>query len=108
MINRLAECHATRGSKCSDAFHEVLSQMCDYTQVHFKAEEDYLRTIGYPQLADQKDEHDAFVGKMTAFSMAATEGAQDEAAVHRYLKGWLLSHILESDMQYRRFVQSRQ
>jgi hemerythrin len=40
--------------------------------------------------------------------MAATEGAQDEAAVHRYLKGWLLSHILESDMQYRRFVQSRQ
>jgi PAS domain S-box-containing protein/hemerythrin-like metal-binding protein len=107
MINRLAECHAARSSGRSDAFHEVLSQMCDYTQVHFESEEDYLQRIGYPQLADHKVEHDAFVGKMTAFSMAATDGVQDEAAVHRYLKGWLLSHILESDMQYRAFVQSR-
>jgi hemerythrin len=44
---------------------------------------------------------------MASFSMAAAEGAQDAAAVHRYLKAWLLSHILESDMQYRPFVESK-
>jgi hemerythrin-like metal-binding protein len=107
MINQLSDCHATRGSGSSGAFHEVLSRMFDYTQVHFKAEEDYLHRIDYPQLANQKIEHAAFVGKMAAFSLAASEGIQDEAAVHRYLKAWLLSHILESDMQYRSFVESK-
>jgi PAS domain S-box-containing protein/hemerythrin-like metal-binding protein len=107
MINRLADCHAARSCGSSGAFHEVLSRMFDYSQVHFKAEEDYLQRIGYPQLADQKIEHAAFVGKMAAFSMAASDGVQDETAVHRYLKDWLLSHILESDMQYRPFVESK-
>ena len=107
MINQLADCHAARNCGSSGAFHEVLSRMFDYSQVHFKAEEDYLRRIGYPQLADQKIEHAAFVGKMAAFSMAAAEGVPDEVAVHRYLKAWLLSHILESDMQYRSFAESK-
>jgi hemerythrin-like metal-binding protein len=107
MINRLADCHAARSCESSAAFHEVLSRMFDYSQVHFKAEEDYLHRIGYPQLAEQKIEHAAFVGKMAAFSMAASEGVQDTAAVHRYLKTWLLAHILESDMQYRSFAESK-
>ena len=107
LINRLADCHGARSGGSSGVFHEVLSRMFDYAQVHFKAEEDHLQRIGYPQLADQKIEHAAFVGKMAAFSMAAAEGVQDAAAVHRYLKAWLLSHILESDMQYRPFVESK-
>ena len=107
LINRLADCHAASNCGSSGAFHEVLSRMFDYSQVHFKAEEDHLHRIGYPQLAEQKIEHAAFVGKMASFSMAAAEGAQDAAAVHRYLKAWLLSHILESDMQYRPFVESK-
>jgi hemerythrin len=45
---------------------------------------------------------------MGSFNMAASEDIQDEAAVHRYLKDWWLSHILESDMQYRTFVASKQ
>jgi hemerythrin len=107
MINQLADCHAARNCGSSGACHEVLARMFDYSQVHFKAEEDYLHRIGYPQLADQKIEHAAFVGKMATFSMAAAEGVPDEAAVHRYLKDWLLSHILESDMQYRSFAESK-
>jgi hemerythrin len=43
---------------------------------------------------------------MAAFSMVASEVVQDEAAVHRYLKDWWLSHILESDRLYRSFVGS--
>jgi hemerythrin-like metal-binding protein len=106
MINRLADCHAARSSGSSGAFHEVLSRMFDYTQVHLKAEEDYLQRIGYPQFEAHRSEHTAFIEKMGAFNMAASEDIQDEAAVHRYLKDWWLSHILESDMQYRAFAES--
>jgi hemerythrin len=107
MINRLVDCHADRNCGSSGVFHEILSRMFDYTQVHFNAEEDYLRRIGYPKLADHESEHATFVNKMATFSMTASEGVQDEVAVHGYLKTWLLSHILVSDMQYRNFVESK-
>ena len=106
MINRLADCHAASSCGSSGAFHEVLSRMFDYTQVHLKAEEDYLQRIGYPQFEAHRSEHTAFIEKMGSFNMAASEDIQDEAAVHRYLKDWWLSHILESDMQYRLFAES--
>jgi hemerythrin-like metal-binding protein len=107
MINQLADCHAARNCESSGVFHEVLSNMFDYTQLHFKDEEDYLQRVGYPQLASHEGEHATFVEKITSFSIAAEAGVQDEAAVHRYLKMWLQSHILESDMQYRDFVKSK-
>lgn len=88
-------------------FHEVLSGMFDYTQLHFKAEEDYMQRIGYPQLIAHQKEHTTFVEKMTIFSMAASDGRQDRAGVHRYLKEWLLSHILKSDIHYRYIVEGR-
>ena len=107
MINQLADCHAADNCESSGVFHEVLSRMFDYTQLHFKDEEAYLQRIGYPQLAEQKMEHAAFFRQMATFCVAASEGIQDEAAVYHYLKDWWLPHILESDMQYRHFVESK-
>jgi hemerythrin len=107
MINQLADCHSAGNFESSEVFHEVLSRMFDYTQLHFKDEEAYLQRIGYPRLARHEGEHATFVEKITNFSIAAEAGVQDQAAVHRYLKVWLQSHILESDMQYRDFAESK-
>ena len=101
MINQLADCHAGRDRTSSETFHQVLRAMFEYTQVHFRAEETYLQEIGYPQRAAHLGEHDAFVEKMTAYSMAAADGTHDCAGAYRYLKEWLLAHILSSDMKYR-------
>ncbi len=61
--------------------------------------------MSYPQLASHVKEHAAFVDKMAAFNMAASASIPDRAAIHDYLKEWLLSHILNSDMLYRHFVE---
>jgi PAS domain S-box-containing protein/hemerythrin-like metal-binding protein len=105
MINQLADCHAAQSAESSEAFHEVLCRMFDYTRVHFKAEEDYLQRIGYPQLLAHEKEHTAFVEKMTTYSLVASDGVQDCEGAYHYMKNWLLSHILKSDMQYRLFVE---
>jgi hemerythrin len=107
LINQLVDCHAARDGMTSEKFHDVLSGMFDYAQVHFKAEEDYLQRIGYPQLSAHEKEHVAFVEKMTTYSMAASRGVLDCEGVDHYMREWLLSHILESDMQYRHFVEGR-
>ncbi len=107
LINQLDECHAARDEATSAKFHDVLSGMFDYTQVHFKAEEDYLQRIGYPQLPAHEKEHAAFVEKMTTYSISALHGVLDCEGSYHYMREWLLSHILKSDMQYRRFVEGR-
>ena len=107
LTNQLVDCHAARDGTTSKKFHDVLSGMFDYTQVHFKAEEDYLQRIGYPQVPAHEKEHAAFVEKMTAYSMAASHGVLDCEGAYHYMREWLLSHILESDMQYRHFVEGR-
>jgi hemerythrin-like metal-binding protein len=107
MINQLANCRAEQGVGASGNFHGTLSTIFNDTQVHFKTEEDYLQRIGYPQLAEHQMEHNALFRQMVTFSMATAEGVQDEAAVHRYLNDWWLLHLVESDMQYRDFVESK-
>jgi hemerythrin-like metal-binding protein/PAS domain S-box-containing protein len=108
LINQLVDCHATRDGTASEKFHDVLSSMFDYALVHFKAEEAYLQRIGYPQLSAHEKEHSAFVEKMTTYSMAASHGVLDCEGAYHYMREWVLSHILKSDMQYRQFVEGRQ
>ncbi len=107
LINQIVDCHAARDGTTYEKFHDVLSGMFDYARVHFKAEEDYLQRIGYPQLPAHANEHAAFVEKVTTYSILASHGVLDYEGAYHYLREWLLSHILESDMQYRRFVEGR-
>ena len=105
MINQLGDLPAEKNAELSAAFHEILSGLFDYTQTHFKDEEAYLRRMGYTQLAAHEKEHAGFVAKLATFNMAALGGMLDSVGVQRYLRDWLLSHILKSDMHYRRFAE---
>jgi putative two-component system response regulator len=107
MINQLSDTHAGDSAERSRKFHEILSSMFDYTQIHFKTEESYLHDIAYPQSEAHQKEHASFVEKMATFSLTALDGTHEPADVHQYLKEWLLSHILKSDMQYRHFTEEK-
>jgi hemerythrin-like metal-binding protein/PAS domain S-box-containing protein len=104
LINQVGDDYGPRNSFTDGLFHEVLRDMFDYTQVHFQAEEEHLRRIGYPQLAAHEREHAAFTTRVMEFIDAAKHGQQDRKGIHSFLLKWLVSHILESDMQYRAFV----
>jgi hemerythrin-like metal-binding protein len=104
LINRIGDDYGPRNAFTDGLFHEVLRDMFDYTRVHFAAEEDYLRQIAYPQLAAHQREHAAFTTRVMEFIDATRHGRQDRQAIHGFLLDWLTSHILESDMQYRAFL----
>lgn len=101
MINKLADCNDEGQARSGAVFHEILAGMADYAQQHFRDEENYLRQIGYPDLAAHEKEYTTFVEAMIELGVAATKGVQDVGAVHRYLHAWSREHILGSDMRYR-------
>ena len=70
MINRLiAEQHTLTDSK---TIAELLTEMTDYAQVHFRAEEYLMAEYGYDRKQQQELQHQAFIDKTISFYSAST------------------------------------
>ena len=92
----------------SETISELLNRLTSYSRGHFREEERLLEEHGYPELARQKEEHKTYRIKVVAFCQDTT-AHQDSvpADLLQFLRDWWLSHILESDMQYRSFLAER-
>ncbi len=77
---------------------KVVDELVDYTQTHFRDEEDLMRRHGYPGLSEHQRIHQTFVATVAKYAekikgdthLSATE-------VFSFLKDWLLSHIEKQD-----------
>ena len=90
-----------------DAIFEVLRELIDYSNKHFKSEDQYMSENNYPRLLFQAhiDEHDAYFGKMEKFVEDYGKGREtltDE--VLKFLAGWWLEHVSKSDMKFARYI----
>ncbi len=84
----------------------VLSVLADYTDYHFKREEELMDRLGFPKAADHRAEHDALRGKV--FDIQKRFEAGDDTAIGNellaFLHFWLHFHILDVDMELRDFL----
>jgi hemerythrin len=102
MINELYD--AMKAGKGKDALGPIINGLIDYTQVHFKTEEDYFDKFGYPLTQAHKLEHKGFVDKVTAFKSDFDAGNTSLTIdVMNFLKDWLIHHIKGSDKKYTEF-----
>lgn len=106
MINRLIEEQHTLTDPKTIA--NLLTEMTDYAQVHFRAEEFLMAEYGYEQLSAQEKQHQAFIDKTISFYSAADMGPNVlSVALLDYLGTWLVEHILHEDMKYKDFFRSK-
>ncbi len=87
---------------------QAMDELMDYTQVHFKREEDLMRKHGYADFEGHKAQHDQMVTQVRLFRSRYEEkgrGAIPEVA--RYLKLWLLQHINGTDRKYVPFLREK-
>jgi hemerythrin len=98
IINSLADGigHSSMGE-----LQEILAQLKEYAQYHFRAEETIMDAAGYAELAEHKGEHLAFVDQLQLFDLdiiLASEGLAWD--MYQFLGGWLTSHILVVDKKF--------
>jgi hemerythrin-like metal-binding protein len=106
MINRLVEEQHTLTDPKTIA--ELLTEMTDYAQVHFRAEEYLMAEYGYDQLDRQELQHQEFIDKTVSFYSAADLGPNIlSVALLDFLGTWLINHILKEDMKYKEFFRSK-
>lgn len=86
-----------------DEILQILTRLEEYTKEHFQDEEEYMESIGYEGLEAQKRAHAAFISKLNDIhlSKAKMEEKPQEymQSLVEFLLGWLVNHILYSDMK---------
>ena len=87
---------------------QLLTEMTDYADEHFRAEEYLMSEYGYDKIEHQKKQHGAFMEKTMAFCSKSDIGSNIlSVALLEYLSKWLIDHILQEDMQYKEFFKSK-
>lgn len=106
MINRLiAEQKVLTDPKTIAA---LLTEMTDYAQEHFRAEEFLMAEYGYDKKTEHEAQHQAFIDETVSFCSATEIGPNILSnALLDYLGSWLVEHILGEDMMYKEFFQKK-
>ena len=94
-INKLVICCEEGGGKLEAI--KMLDYLADYTDFHFKAEEDLQEKIGYPGIDEHRKKHEEFKQAVSELHdmLAEEEGPTDAfvQAVNKNVIEWLYGHI---------------
>jgi hemerythrin-like metal-binding protein len=87
---------------------EILDQLLDYTNYHFKTEEDLFKTHNYPGFEIHKQQHDAFVKQVFELKEDFSKGRITiTLKILAFLNEWLINHILDSDQKYASYLNEK-
>lgn len=99
---------ALNGGRDKSEFTRLLHELREYTVLHFNNEEEFMRTINYPDLAEHMDRHAELKRKVKDFQRDLFHGQDmDVPRMRDMLKDWLLGHILECDLKLKTFLTAR-
>lgn len=80
---------------------EALTALKDYSDYHFKAEEELMLKYEYPGYELQKEEHEQFKMYVNQLIEQYEKGTLTLSfPIIDFLKDWLLLHVLKIDKQY--------
>jgi hemerythrin len=89
----------------SGDFLAVISELVDYTTVHFHDEQLVMMNTKFPGLALHTREHDKFIEKVEESLNGYDEGNEELGfKMVVFLKDWLTEHTTKMDMEYADFL----
>ena len=97
---RLANCVEALDEKTTtkETLATLLKEFFAYMREHFKDEEVYMQSLGYPRLEEHKKLHENIVDAMTTL-LKETKGIETLQAKMKVVSHkWLVEHILENDL----------
>ena len=89
---------------------KTLATLSDYVKVHFRAEEEMLAKLNYPDLEAHQRLHAEFKGMLLKLLENARHLTLDETAreVEYLIYGWFANHIMQADVAYVGWMRERQ
>ena len=106
MLNRLIG--AKEATTASEVISDLITQMIQYAQEHFKTEEDLMVEFGFPLLDQHKQNHREYQKKVGDLCKAVPIDVPGVPQVMlNFLAQWWQNHILHEDMGYKSFFNKK-
>lgn len=87
----------------------MLNRLIAYAEKHFRNEEAIMDAAGFAPVGEHQRIHEAMVDRIFALQQAYEDGSlRLEMETMKFLKSWLIEHILESDYRFRDFIRQKQ
>lgn len=92
-----------------ECVHDVLAALDAYIDYHFAHEEALMKAWGYPELESHSAKHHEFMAEVARLRQVVKDGDTLRGAlkVRGFVLEWLLNHIMETDVDYARFVAAK-
>ena len=81
----------------------IIDMMYDYTHIHFQIEEDFLKTIDFPNAKRHHELHRVLTSKLTNRGWLSVLN-HDPYEFMDFLKDWWINHICCEDLIFRNFI----
>ena len=83
----------------ADDLYAALDKLGSYTRAHFQREEEFMRTIDYPHIADHRSEHLMLMAEHTALMRELRERGVERLGPTELeiLKHWVVAHVIGGD-----------
>jgi hemerythrin-like metal-binding protein len=109
IVELLNKMHAAKKAGSGKwVLNEILVELADYVDVHFKEEENLLEANDCPQLAAEQKAHAKLKDDLLELKQKFNNGnATLSSEVLIFLKNWLNGHILGLDKQYGTFLNAK-
>lgn len=90
-----------------DAGHRALMEMMAYADYHFRHEENYMRSIGYPEINKHLKLHKNFEYLVYQYNRNVNDSHKLvlNTQVLQLVEKWLINHILIEDKKYAVFAE---
>jgi hemerythrin len=106
IINQLHD--AMKAGQASKEAPNILKELIEYTSFHFGAEENLIKKESYPDFQNHKKLHEDLVQQINKYQAEiATKSMTIGVKLSEFLKDWLLTHILDEDMKYGKFLNNK-
>ncbi len=109
LISIINEFHASmRQGEAKAIYGRTLEKLETYTKSHFRREEALMEKHGYPDIEEQKRQHDIFE-KNIAKAIADFKSGQTPSTLKamNFLSKWLTDHIQKVDLELGAFLQGK-
>ncbi len=98
---------AGRKGQAKEHVGELLEFLDSYTKQHFKDEEEYMASIGYPGLEEQKRAHAAFVRQLQELRQKYDASGGNLTVIisaNQLVINWLTKHVSNVDRKIGEFL----
>ena len=104
MLNRFGRFRCGR-----ECFNEAFAELEDYTNVHFKIEEDHMIDLKYPEYESHKARHEEFTSLVKDFQKKVENTENFSAFGEEIIESagnWLINHYSNEDVELAKYIKN--